>query len=233
LASRRIVSECADARTCAHRHRRVHREFAPDSKTLSSVDGRSPGEPVAFGVGIILVVAAVLPNYLERFDFDVACVEAVGPARKAYIDAYRWILVNTKPTDFFLSVSDDLDLSIVGPADRNVVVTCLPEFSSPYVDWKSRFEAASQMVRKLALAAPDVGGVLAANQVKYIIRHPSTSSISFLSFPRNSWKAMSSFTESTANWRASITAQLPRLAADPATCLSSGNATLAPSLLPQ
>ena len=63
-------------------------------------------------------------------------------------------------------------VSIVGPADRKVVVTCQPEFSNPYVDWKSRADIASQIVDKLASAAPDALATLVAKRVDYIITSP-------------------------------------------------------------
>ena len=126
-------------------------------------------------VALALVVFVVLayPKYCARFDFTNARSQAVSFAeRKAYIDAYHWILSNTKPVDVFLSLSGDLDLSIVGPADRKVVVTSQPEFSNPYVDWQSRSNTASQIVDKLTSTPSDALAALAANGVSYIITPP-------------------------------------------------------------
>jgi hypothetical protein len=115
------------------------------------------------------------PSYSRRFDFTTARDEAIGfQERRDYLNAYRWILSNTKPTDVFLSLTGDLDLSIVGPADRKTLVTCQPEFSSPYVDWKSRSATAAGIVDQLAHAAPDAAGVLAKNNVDYIISWPTS-----------------------------------------------------------
>jgi hypothetical protein len=126
-------------------------------------------------VALALVAFLVLayPKYRARFDFTNARSQAVSFAeRKAYLDAYRWILSNTKPVDVFLSLSGDLDLSIVGPADRKVVVTSQPEFSNPYVDWQSRSNTASQIVDKLTSAPSDALAALATNGVHYIITAP-------------------------------------------------------------
>ncbi len=92
--------------------------------------------------------------------------------RRAYLDAYRWILSNTRPVDVFLSLNRDLDLSIVGPADRKLVVTSQPEFSNPYVDWTTRSNTASQIVDKLTSAPSDALAALVANGVNYIITAP-------------------------------------------------------------
>ena len=124
-------------------------------------------------VAMISFLVFALPAYRTRFDFTNARSQAISfQERKAYIDAYHWILLNTKPVDVFLSLARDFDLSIVGPADRKVVVTCQPEFSNPYVDWKSRADIASQIVDKLASAAPDALATLVANHVDYIITSP-------------------------------------------------------------
>jgi hypothetical protein len=126
---------------------------------------------VALAVAAFLIL--VYPRYRDRFDFTNARSQAVSFAeRKTYLDAYRWILANTKPVDVFLSLNGDLDLSIVGPADRKVVVISQPEFSNPYVDWKSRFNIASQVVDKLTSAPSDALAALAANGVNYIITAP-------------------------------------------------------------
>jgi hypothetical protein len=126
---------------------------------------------VALAVAGFLIL--VYPRYRDRFDFTNARSQAVSFAeRKTYLDAYRWILANTKPVDVFLSLNGDLDLSIVGPADRKVVVISQPEFSNPYVDWKSRFNIASQVVDKLTSAPSDVLAALAANGVNYIVTAP-------------------------------------------------------------
>jgi hypothetical protein len=124
-------------------------------------------------VAMISFLVFALPAYRTRFDFTNARSQAISfQERKAYLDAYHWILTNTKPVDVFLSLAADFDLSIVGPADRKVVVTCQPEFSNPYVDWKSRADIASQIVDKLASAAPDALATLVANHVDYIITSP-------------------------------------------------------------
>jgi len=126
---------------------------------------------VALAVVVFLVVA--FPKYRARFDFTNARSQAVSFAeRKAYLDAYRWILSNTKPADVFLSLNGDLDLSIVGPTDRKVVVTSQAEFSNPYVDWKSRSNTASQIVDKLSSAPSDAVAALATTGVNYIITAP-------------------------------------------------------------
>lgn len=124
-------------------------------------------------LAVILFLVFTLPAYRTRLDFTNARNQAISfQERKGYIDAYHWILVNTKPVDVFLSLSADFDLSIVGPADRKVFVTCQPEFSNPYVDWKSRMDTASHIVGKLASAAPDALATLVANHVDYIITSP-------------------------------------------------------------
>lgn len=124
-------------------------------------------------VASICFLLAVLPSYSKRFDFTKAREHAIGFQDRAdYFDAYRWILQNTKPENVFLSLSGDLDLSIVGPADRKTVVTCQPEFSNPYVSWKDRVETATQIVDKLAAGASDVRAMLSAAQVDYIITAP-------------------------------------------------------------
>ena len=124
-------------------------------------------------LAVIVFLALVYPKYRTRFDFTNARSQAVSFAeRKAYLDAYRWILSNTKPVDVFLPLSRDFDLSIIGPADRKVVATSQAEFSNPYVDWKSRFNTASQIVDKLTSSPPDALSTLAANGVSYIITVP-------------------------------------------------------------
>jgi hypothetical protein len=128
---------------------------------------------VLFGTGLIIFLGLVHHAYAARFDFTNARSQAYSfQERKAYLDAYQWILSNTKPDDVFLSLSGDLDLSIVGPADRKVVVTCQPEFSNPYVDWKSRSDAATRVVDELASGAPDALAALRENHVDYIITWP-------------------------------------------------------------
>jgi hypothetical protein len=130
-------------------------------------------ETALFGIVLIAFLFFVRDAYARRFDFTAARSQAIGfQERKAYLDAYQWILSNTKPTDVFLSLTGDLDLSIVGPADRKVVVTCQPEFSNPYVDWKLRSDAATRTVDKLAAAAPDALAALQENRVDYIITSP-------------------------------------------------------------
>jgi hypothetical protein len=124
-------------------------------------------------LAVVVFLLLVCPKYRTRFDFTNARSQAVSFAeRKAYLDAYHWILSNTKPVDIFLSLNGDLDLSVVGPADRKVVVTSQPEFSNPYVDWKSRFNIASQIVDKLTSAPSDALAALTANGVNYIITAP-------------------------------------------------------------
>jgi hypothetical protein len=124
-------------------------------------------------LAVVVFLLLVYPKYRTRFDFTNARSQAVSFAeRKAYLDAYHWILSNTKPVDIFLSLNGDLDLSVVGPADRKVVVTSQPEFSNPYVDWKSRFNIASQIVDKLTSAPSDALAALTANGVNYIITAP-------------------------------------------------------------
>jgi hypothetical protein len=132
--------------------------------------------PAAIGlvaVAVVVFLVLAFPKYRGRFDFTNARSQAVSFAeRKAYLDAYHWILSNTKPVDVFLSLSGDLDLSIVGPADRKVVATSQPEFSNPYVDWNSRSNTASQIVDKLTSAPSVALAALAANRVAYIITAP-------------------------------------------------------------
>jgi hypothetical protein len=145
--------------------------FGKRSERFDGFQHRAEVGLVTLAVLVFLVV--VYPKYRTRFDFTNARSQAVSFAeRKAYVDAYRWILSNTKPVDVFLSLKGDLDLSIVGPADRKVVVTCQPEFSNPYVDWNSRSNTASQIVDKLTSAPPDARAALAANGVNYIITAP-------------------------------------------------------------
>lgn len=126
-----------------------------------------------FGIGLLVFLFCGRTAYASRFDFTNARSQAVSfQERKAYLDAYRWILGNTNPNDVFLSLTGDLDLSIVGPADRKVLVTCQAEFSNPYVDWNSRSEAATKIVDKLAADAPDALADLRENQVGYLISWP-------------------------------------------------------------
>ena len=134
---------------------------------------RRPAEAGFVALAIVVFLLPVYPKYRTRFDFTNARSQAVSFAeRKAYLDAYRWILSNTKPVDVFLSLNGDLDLSIVGPADRKVVVTSQPEFSNPYVDWNARFRTSSQIVDKFASVPPDALAALTANGVNYIITAP-------------------------------------------------------------
>ena len=134
--------------------------------------GRS-AEVGFIALAVVVFLALAYPKYRARLDFTNARSQAVSFAeRKAYLDAYRWILSNTKPVDVFLSLNGDLDLSIVGPADRKVVVTSQPEFSNPYVDWASRSNTASQIVDKLTSAPADALADLVANDVNYIITAP-------------------------------------------------------------
>ncbi len=134
---------------------------------------RVRAQPAIVGVAILCFLLAAFPSYSKRFDFTKAREHAIGFQERAdYFDAYRWILENTKPENVFLSLSGDLDLSIVGPADRKTVVTCQPEFSNPYVSWKDRVETATQIVDKLAVGAPDVRAMLSAAHVDYIITAP-------------------------------------------------------------
>ncbi len=134
---------------------------------------RRPAETGVVALAIVVFLVLVYPKYRARFDFTNARSQAVSFAeRKAYLDAYRWILSNTKPVDVFLSLNGDLDLSIVGPADRKVFVTAQAEFSNPYVDWNYRFNAASQVVDKLTSAPSDALAALTANGVNYIITAP-------------------------------------------------------------
>ncbi len=134
---------------------------------------RRPAETGVVALAIVVFLVLVYPRYRARFDFTNARSQAVSFAeRKAYLDAYRWILSNTKPVDVFLSLNGDLDLSIVGPADRKVFVTAQAEFSNPYVDWNYRFNAASQVVDKLTSAPSDALAALTANGVNYIITAP-------------------------------------------------------------
>ena len=131
------------------------------------------GERMLIGAGILSFIVLVFSSYRQRFDYTNARDQAIGfQERKDYLDAYRWILANTRPDDVFLSLSGDLDLSIVGPADRKTLVTCQPEFSNPYLSWKSRSEAATKIVDKLAHAAPDAREALFAAHVNYIITVP-------------------------------------------------------------
>jgi hypothetical protein len=128
---------------------------------------------IVLSLGVVCFVALAFPSYVKRFDFTTARDQAIGfQERKAYIDAYYWILSHTNPGDVFLSLTGDLDLSIVGPADRKVVVTCQPEFSNPYVAWKPRAQTASYIVDKLAYAVPDAPAALSENHVNYIITSP-------------------------------------------------------------
>ena len=132
-----------------------------------------PSAGVLYATGLILFIGCAWIVYPRRFDFTTARSQAIGfQERKAYLNGYRWILSNTKPDDVFLSLTGDLDLSVVGPADRKVVVTCQAEFSNPYVDWKARSEAATRMVDKLAAGAPDALDALQQYNVNYIITSP-------------------------------------------------------------
>lgn len=130
-------------------------------------------EASMFGIGLLVLLFYARAAYSSRFDFTNARSQAVTfQERKAYVDAYRWILGNTNPDNVFLSLTGDLDLSIVGPADRKVLVTCQAEFSNPYVDWNSRSEAATKIVDKLAADAPDALANLWENHIDYLITWP-------------------------------------------------------------
>jgi hypothetical protein len=151
----------------------VPRLFGISKAEIESGRYRQGVEKALIALATMVFVILAVPAYLARFDFTNARSQAVGfQQRKAYLNAYHWILSNTRPEDVFLSLAGDLDLSIVGPADRKVVVTCQPEFSNPYVDWKSRADTASKIVEKLAQAAPDALSTLAENHVDYIITSP-------------------------------------------------------------
>ena len=130
-------------------------------------------EASMFGIGLLVFLFFSRAAYASRFDFTNARSQAVTfQERKAYLDAYRWILENTKPDNVFLSLTGDLDLSIVGPADRKVLVTCQAEFSNPYVNWNSRSEAATKIVDKLAANTPDALANLRENHIDYLITWP-------------------------------------------------------------
>jgi hypothetical protein len=145
-------------------------------------------ERLVLALAVICFLAMEWPAYVRRFDFTTAREQAIGfEQRKEYLDAYRWILSNTKPTDIFLSLTGDLDLSIVGPADRKTLVTCQPEFSNPYVDWQSRSAIAAAIVDKLAHADHGAAAALSENHVAYIISWPLSAlaleQLPFLSKP--------------------------------------------------
>ncbi len=143
----------------------------------------SLAEPAIISLAVLCFVVLAWPAYARRFDFTTARDEAIGfQERRSYIDAYHWILAHTKPTDVFLSLTGDLDLSIVGPADRKTVVTCQAEFSNPYVDWKSRSAIAANIVEKVATGAPEAGALLARDKINYIITWP-VSGADFEQFP--------------------------------------------------
>lgn len=148
----------------------VAQKFLPANRAVFA-------EASLFGIGLLVFLFCIRGAYANRFDFTNARSQAITfQERKAYIDAYRWILANTEPADVFLSLTGDLDLSIVGPADRKVMVACQAEFSNPYVDWKSRSETATKVVDKLAAGAPDALADLRENHIDYLITAP----ISFL-----------------------------------------------------
>jgi len=154
-------------RSCANYllSKTVENDPQPDLKLLS--------ERALVGIGIVVFLALSFRSYLSRFDFTAARSQAIRfQERKSYLDAYRWILSNTKPEDVFLSLNRDFDLSIVGPADRKTLVTCQPEFSNPYISFQSRVETATNIVDKLARAAPDTPAALRAAHVNYIITLP-------------------------------------------------------------
>jgi hypothetical protein len=156
---------------CRFLARRLTSLFGTKSETRDHF--RSATEAGVVALAVIVFLVLVYPKYRTRFDFTNARSQAVSFAeRKAYLDAYRWILSNTKPVDVFLPLSRDFDLSIVGPADRKVVATSQAEFSNPYVDWKSRSNTASQIVDKLTSSPSDALSILAANDVSYIITVP-------------------------------------------------------------
>jgi hypothetical protein len=158
-------------RVCRFLARRLTSLFGTRSEARDHFRWATEAGFVALAVIVFLML--VYPKYRTRFDFTNARSQAVSFAeRKAYLDAYHWILSNTKPVDVFLPLSRDFDLSIVGPADRKVVATSQAEFSNPYVDWKSRFNIASQIVDKLTSSPSDALSALAANGVSYIITVP-------------------------------------------------------------
>src|SRR5205807_1229738 len=123
---------------------------------------------IATGIAVFLVLA--FPAYRTRFDFTAARAEALEiQQQKPRIDAYHWILSNTKPDDVFLSMVGDADLRIVAPAGRKVVATCVPEFSNPYVAWQPRHDLAAFMRKKLESHSADALATLEHNHVDYIM----------------------------------------------------------------
>jgi hypothetical protein len=120
---------------------------------------------------IVLFMICVFPGYKFRRDFTGARAVSLYLQRdqKDRIDAYRWILSNTQPDDIFLSIAGDLDLRVVAPAGRKVVVTSWAELSNPYVDLRPRVEAAAIMTRQLELGSWDALETLNNYNVTYVI----------------------------------------------------------------
>jgi hypothetical protein len=134
-------------------------------------------ETILIATGIVCFLALALPAYSSRSDFTTARAYSLEMQqyKKAYIDAYHWILINTQPDDVFLSITGDFDLRIVAPAARKVVVMYAPEFSNPYVSWELRRDAAILMTGKLGSHSEDALATLVKNQVKYIITSPAAA----------------------------------------------------------
>jgi hypothetical protein len=119
--------------------------------------------------GVVFFLAVVLPAYGSRWDFTGARERSKYQARSVDMDAYHWILSHAQPEDVFFSVGGNLDLTVVAPAARKVVVTSIPEFSNPYVSYTQRFEAATLMWNELTAGSPNALSTLKKYQVKYLI----------------------------------------------------------------
>ncbi len=107
-----------------------------------------PRAATALAVGLALtVVLAGSRDFFERPDFRMALRKAArraSPARLALVD---WLRRATPPQAVVLC-SEELALSVVGPAGRKVIVVA-PELSNPFVDWTDRDRVRERLWRAL------------------------------------------------------------------------------------
>jgi hypothetical protein len=147
----------------------INSKFSGSTSRDSFLRQRLEGALIA--LCIVLFVICVFPGYRFRLDFTGARAVSLYFQRdqKDRLDGYRWILSNTRPDDIFLSIAGDLDLRVVAPAGRKVIVTSWAEFSNPYVALRPRLEAAAIMTRQLELGSPDALETLNNYNVTYVI----------------------------------------------------------------
>jgi hypothetical protein len=106
---------------------------------------------VVLAAGSLVAVAALYPRYLGREAFTRAAQMSRESAAGADRMAYDWIVTRTSRGTVFLA--SDIDaLRVVAPAGRSVV-SVVPEFSNPYVDYQRR--AAMKSALESALDSGD------------------------------------------------------------------------------